>query len=94
MNYYVQGRNSSEASSDADEQMLLAVALACCARHGTSRASVLALRGGRGADPNRPHPNQGNMSAIRGVRALRPLRALKRVPGMPVLVASILKSIP
>jgi hypothetical protein len=34
------------------------------------------------------------MSAIRGVRALRPLRALKRVPGMPVLVASILKSIP
>ena len=36
----------------------------------------------------------GNMSAIRSVRALRPLRALKRVPGMPVLVGSILKSMP
>ena len=58
----MQGRNSSEASSDADEQMLLAVALACCARHGTSRASVLALRGGRGADPNRPHPHQGTLT--------------------------------
>ena len=42
--------------------MLLAVALACCARHGTSRASVLALRGGRGADPNRPHPHQGTLT--------------------------------
>jgi hypothetical protein len=28
------------------------------------------------------------------VRALRPLRALKRVPGMPVLVGSILTAIP
>ena len=36
----------------------------------------------------------GNMSAIRSVRALRPLRALKRVPGMPVLVGSILQAIP
>ena len=36
----------------------------------------------------------GNMSAIRSVRALRPLRALKRVPGMPVLVGSILQSLP
>ena len=36
----------------------------------------------------------GNMSAIRSVRALRPLRALKRVPGMPVLIGSILKSMP
>ena len=35
-----------------------------------------------------------NMSAIRSVRALRPLRALKRVPGMPVLVGSILQSLP
>ena len=36
----------------------------------------------------------GNMSAIRSVRALRPLRALKRVPGMPVLVSSILAAMP
>ena len=34
------------------------------------------------------------MSAIRSVRALRPLRALKRVPGMPVLIGSILQSLP
>ena len=39
-------------------------------------------------------PTLGNVSAIRTVRALRPLRALKRVPGMPVLVESILASIP
>ena len=39
-------------------------------------------------------PQFGNMSAIRSVRALRPLRALKRVPGMPVLVGSILQSLP
>ena len=39
-------------------------------------------------------PSMGNMSAIRSVRALRPLRALKRVPGMPVLVGSILQAIP
>ena len=30
---------------------------------------------------------------VRG-QGLRPLRALKRVPGMPVLVSSILKSMP
>ena len=36
----------------------------------------------------------GNMSAVRSVRALRPLRALRRVPGMPVLVGSILQSMP
>ena len=39
-------------------------------------------------------PSMGSMNAIRSVRALRPLRALKRVPGMPVLVGSILQSIP
>ena len=32
--------------------------------------------------------------AIRAVRAFRPLRALKRVPGMPVLVSSLLQSLP
>ena len=37
---------------------------------------------------------QLNMSALRSVRALRPLRALKRVPGMPVLVNSMLQSFP
>ena len=36
----------------------------------------------------------GGLTALRSVRALRPLRALKRVPGMPTLVQSILKSIP
>ena len=35
-------------------------------------------------------PSFGNYSVIRSVRALRPLRALKRVPGMPVLVSSIM----
>ena len=39
-------------------------------------------------------PDLGNYSVIRSVRALRPLRALKRVPGMPVLVGSILQSLP
>ena len=39
-------------------------------------------------------PSMGNSSAIRAVRALRPLRSLKRVQGMPVLVGSILKSLP
>ena len=39
-------------------------------------------------------PNMGNYSVIRSVRALRPLRALKRVPGMPILVSSILGCIP
>ena len=39
-------------------------------------------------------PSFGNYSAIRAVRALRPLRALKRVPGMPVLVNSILAALP
>ena len=39
-------------------------------------------------------PAMGNMSAIRSVRAFRPLRALKRVPGMPVLVNSILAALP
>ena len=28
------------------------------------------------------------------MRALRPLRALKRVPGMPVLVSSVLAAVP
>ena len=35
----------------------------------------------------------GNMNG-QALRALRPLRALKRVPGMPVLVGSIFKSLP
>ena len=35
-----------------------------------------------------------NVSVIRSVRALRPLRALKRVPGMPLLVQSILDVLP
>ena len=39
-------------------------------------------------------PDLGNYSVIRSVRALRPLRALKRVPGMPILVSSILGCIP
>merc|ERR1719310_2495659 len=39
-------------------------------------------------------PQFSGMSAVRSVRALRPLRALKRVPGMPVLVSSILQSMP
>ena len=39
-------------------------------------------------------PGFGNYSVIRSVRALRPLRALKRVPGMPVLVSSVLASLP
>ena len=39
-------------------------------------------------------PTMGSMNALRSVRALRPLRALKRVPGMPVLVGSILQSLP
>ena len=39
-------------------------------------------------------PSFGNYSVIRSVRALRPLRALKRVPGMPILVSSILGCIP
>ena len=39
-------------------------------------------------------PGFGNFSAIRAFRALRPLRALKRVPGMPVLVQSILGALP
>ena len=41
-----------------------------------------------------PRPQFGNYSVIRSVRALRPLRALKRVPGMPVLVSSIMACIP
>ena len=39
-------------------------------------------------------PSFGNYSVIRSVRALRPLRALKRVPGMPVLISSILAAMP
>lgn len=39
-------------------------------------------------------PSFGNYPAIRSARALRPLRALKRVPGMPVLVNSILTALP
>ena len=39
-------------------------------------------------------PSFGNYSVIRSVRALRPLRALKRVPGMPVLVSSIMAAFP
>ena len=39
-------------------------------------------------------PSLGNTSAIRTIRALRPLRALKRVPGMPVLVKSIIDAVP
>ena len=40
------------------------------------------------------YPSFGNFSAFRSVRALRPLRALKRVPGMPVLVKSIMDAVP
>ena len=39
-------------------------------------------------------PSFGNYSVIRSVRALRPLRALKRVPGMPVLISSIMAAFP
>ena len=39
-------------------------------------------------------PQLGNYSAFRTIRALRPLRALKRVPGMPVLVKSIMDAMP
>ena len=39
-------------------------------------------------------PTFTNFSAIRSVRALRPLRALKRVPGMPVLIRSIIDALP
>ena len=39
-------------------------------------------------------PSFGNYSVIRSVRALRPLRALKRVPGMPVLISSIMAAMP
>ena len=39
-------------------------------------------------------PSFGNYSVIRSVRALRPLRALRILPGMPVLVRSILEAIP
>ena len=39
-------------------------------------------------------PSMVNASAIRAVRALRPLRSLKLVPGMPLLVSSIFKSLP
>ena len=39
-------------------------------------------------------PWMGNFSALRSFRALRPLRALKRLPGMPVLVQSILSALP
>ena len=39
-------------------------------------------------------PSFGNYSVIRSVRALRPLRALKRVPGMPVLIGSIMQAMP
>ena len=42
----------------------------------------------------KPSPPTGNFSVIRAFRALRPLRALKRVPGMPVLVESILAALP
>ena len=48
---------------------------------------------GRDAGPSSPLPVQG-VSALRSVRALRPLRALKRVPGMPVLVSSIIGVLP
>ena len=40
------------------------------------------------------YPSFSNFSAFRSVRALRPLRALKRVPGMPVLVKSIIDAVP
>ena len=36
----------------------------------------------------------GDTSAIRAIRAFRPLRALKRIPGMPLLVGTILRSLP
>lgn len=39
-------------------------------------------------------PSLDNYSAFRTIRALRPLRALKRVPGMPVLVKSIIDAMP
>ena len=39
-------------------------------------------------------PSFGNFPAIRAIRAVRPLRALKRVPGMPVLIGSIVKAFP
>mmetsp|Transcript_20744 Transcript_20744/g.67897 ORF Transcript_20744/g.67897 Transcript_20744/m.67897 type:complete len:841 (+) Transcript_20744:88-2610(+) len=37
-------------------------------------------------------PWLGNFSIIRAARAMRPLRALKRVPGMPLLIESIIAS--
>ena len=41
-----------------------------------------------------PNNTLPNLSAVRSVRALRPLRTLRFVPGMPVLVRTILDAIP
>ena len=41
-----------------------------------------------------PHADLKVLDVSRAARAFRPLRALRRVPGMPVLVGSIFKSIP
>lgn len=37
-------------------------------------------------------PSAGNYTGIRAVRALRPLRTLQYVPGMPLLVATIIQA--
>ena len=39
-------------------------------------------------------PSFGNYSAFRALRALRPLRSLKFVPGMPMLIESIMAAVP
>ena len=39
-------------------------------------------------------PGFGNFTGLRVLRALRPLRTLRIVPGMPVLINSIISSIP
>ena len=38
-------------------------------------------------------PGAGNFTGLRAVRALRPLRTLQYVPGMPVLVSTMLQAV-
>ena len=64
----------------------------CYGCHGSSVVAFAALSSGGSAGGS--FPALGGFSVIRSVRALRPLRALKRVPGMPVLVSSILQALP
>ena len=39
-------------------------------------------------------PSMGNYSVLRALRALRPLRSLRLVPGMAVLISSIISTVP